>query len=56
MLKWIVIFLFLSIIAGLFGFVVIVGVAASIAKLLFYVFLALLVVSMLMHVLKGNNP
>lgn len=56
MLGWSITFLILAIIAGLLGFVVVAGAAASIAKVLFYVFLILLIVSALARALKGRTP
>ncbi|MEO5712418.1 MAG: DUF1328 domain-containing protein [Luteolibacter sp.] len=56
MLGWSITFLLLAIVAGLLGFVVVAGAAASIAKVLFFVFLILLVVSALSRALKGRTP
>lgn len=56
MLGWSITFLLLAIVAGLLGFVVVAGAAASIAKVLFYVFLILLIVSALSRALKGGTP
>lgn len=47
MLSWSVTFLVLALIAGLFGFTAVAGTATSIAKVLFFLFLVALVVSML---------
>ena len=47
MLGWVFAFLLLAIIAGVLGFGGIAAGAASIAKLLFFVFLALVVISLL---------
>lgn len=47
MLTYAVIFLLVAIVAGILGFGVIAGTAASIAKVLFVVFLALFIVSLL---------
>ena len=46
MLKWSLTFLAVAIIAAVFGFTSIAGAAIDIAKVLFYVFLALFVVSL----------
>ncbi len=48
MLSWALTFLVVAIIAGVLGFGVIAGTAASIAKVLFFVFLVLFVVGLLM--------
>lgn len=44
LLKWALIFLVISLIAGLFGFTNIASGSAEIAKLLFFIFLAICVV------------
>jgi uncharacterized membrane protein YtjA (UPF0391 family) len=48
MLRWALIFLVVAIVAGIFGFAGIMIAAAGIAKLLFYLFLVLFLVSLLM--------
>ena len=45
MLRWAVIFLVVAIVAGVFGFAGIMVAAAGIAKILFFVFLVLWLVS-----------
>jgi uncharacterized membrane protein YtjA (UPF0391 family) len=52
MLSWALIFLVVAILAGVLGFGAVAGTAASIAQLLFFVFLVLFVVSLLM----GRRP
>jgi len=47
MLSYAVTFLIIALIAGVLGFGVIAGTAASIAKVLFFLFLVLFVVSLL---------
>lgn len=47
MLNYAVIFLLVSLIAGILGFGVIAGTAASIAKILFVIFLMLFIASLL---------
>lgn len=47
MLMWAAIFLIIAIIAGLFGFRQIAGAAAGIAKVLFFIFLVLFVISLI---------
>ncbi len=56
MLGWSITFLVLALVAGLLGFVVVAGAAASIAKVLFYIFLVLLVISAFARALKGRTP
>ena len=47
MLRWVVVFIVLALIAGFFGFTGISSSAASIAKVLFFIFLILLVLSLI---------
>lgn len=56
MLSWSLTFLVIALIAGLLGFSVLAGTAAGIAKILFFVFLILLVISALSRALRGNTP
>ena len=56
MLRWALTFLLVAIVAGIFGFTDIAGASANIARMLFYIFLVLLVASAVMHVLRGNAP
>ena len=46
MLSWALTFLVLAVIAGLLGFTTVAGVSITAAKVLFFVFLILLVVSL----------
>jgi uncharacterized membrane protein YtjA (UPF0391 family) len=55
MLRWTLIFLIVSIIAAVFGFTEIAGGAASIAKVLFFLFLVLFVVSLLLGLVGGKG-
>lgn len=48
MLRWSILFLIVALLAGLFGFVEIYGPAMMIAKVLFFIFLVLFVISLLM--------
>lgn len=54
MLRWAVLFLVIALIAGLFGFWPVAGIAWDGAKILFVVFLILAVVSMVMG--RWNGP
>lgn len=56
MLQWAFIFLVLAIIAGAFGFGGVAGTSMAMAKILFLVFLALFIISAVMHVIKGKKP
>jgi uncharacterized membrane protein YtjA (UPF0391 family) len=47
MLYWAVVFLVIAIIAALFGFGVIASAAAGIAKILFFIFLVVFVISLI---------
>jgi len=56
MLYWTLIFLVVALIAAAFGFTGIAAGSASIAKILFAVFLVLFVVSLLFQFLRGGPP
>jgi uncharacterized membrane protein YtjA (UPF0391 family) len=47
MLKWAITFLVLALIAGLFGFGLIANLTFGIAKVLFYIFIAAFVISLI---------
>lgn len=55
MLGWAIIFGVLAMAAAYLGFGMLAGVAASIAKVLFLVFLVLLVVSFVVRALRGRS-
>lgn len=48
MLRWSLLFLILALVAGLFGFFDIAGGAMFVARVLFFVFLVLFVISLLL--------
>ncbi len=50
MLYWALMFLIVAIVAGLLGFGAVAFAAAGIAKLLFFLFLILFLISLVMHV------
>ena len=56
MLNWILIFLVLALIAGVLGFTSIAGDDAGIARILFFAFLILLVVSAAGSALRDKSP
>jgi uncharacterized membrane protein YtjA (UPF0391 family) len=56
MLRWALIFLVLALVAGLLGFGGIAGAASEIARVLLYIFVALLIVSLVMHLVRGRGP
>lgn len=55
MLSWALVFLVVALIAGVLGFTSIAGAAVGIAKILFFVFLVLFVVSAIMHMARGRR-
>ena len=55
MLSWALTFLVVALIAGLLGFTSIAGTAMGVAKILFFVFLVLFVVSLVMHLIRGRR-
>jgi uncharacterized membrane protein YtjA (UPF0391 family) len=52
MLRWALLCLVVAMVAGIFGFAGVMVAAAGVAKLLFYVFLVLFVVSLAMSVVS----
>lgn len=52
MVRWIIIFLVIAIIAAIFGFGGIAEGATDIAMIIFYIFLALLIISVIMSFLR----
>lgn len=56
MLYWTVIFLLVALVAALFGFGGVATGAASIAKMLFVLFLVLALVSGIVHLARGGEP
>jgi uncharacterized membrane protein YtjA (UPF0391 family) len=52
MLRWAVVFFVVALIAAVFGFLGIAAAAVSIAKILFFVFLALLLASLVAGLLR----
>ncbi|PZR34666.1 DUF1328 domain-containing protein [Caulobacter segnis] len=55
MLNWAVTFLVIALIAALLGFTSVAGAAIGIAKILFYVFLILFLVSLVSHLFRGRR-
>ena len=56
MLSWALLFFLLAIVAGLFGFTRIAGAMAGIAQILFYIFLVLLLISLVARAVRGRPP
>jgi uncharacterized membrane protein YtjA (UPF0391 family) len=55
MLHWALVFLVLGLIAALFGFTGIAGASIGIAKILFFVFLAMFAIILLMGGFRGRG-
>lgn len=55
MLGWALTFLVVALIAGVLGFTTIAGASIAIAKLVFFVFLVLFVVSLVMNFVRGRG-
>lgn len=55
MLGWALTFLVVALIAGVLGFTTIAGTAIGVAKILFYVFMVLFLVSLVMNFLRGRS-
>jgi uncharacterized membrane protein YtjA (UPF0391 family) len=56
MLRWTLIFLVVALIAALLGFGNLAGDASEIARILFFVFLVLILVGLLYSLLTGRKP
>lgn len=56
MLGWAIAFFVLAIIAAAFGFGGIAGASAGIAQILFFIFLALLVITFIARAVRGRSP
>ena len=56
MLRWALIFFVVAIVAAVFGFGGIAAGAVDIAKILFFLFLILFVVSLVMGLVRGKGP
>jgi uncharacterized membrane protein YtjA (UPF0391 family) len=55
MLGWTLVFAILALVAGAMGFFALAGFAASVAKLLFFVFLVVLAISYPMRAIRGGS-
>ncbi len=56
MLRWALVFFIVAIIAAVFGFGGIAVGAAEIARLLFYLFLVIFVISLILGLIRGGHP
>ncbi len=55
MLTWVLTFLIVAVVAGLLGFTGIFVAAVGIAKILFYIFLILFVITLIIHLARGRG-
>ena len=55
MLGWALTFLVVALIAGVLGFTTIAGTAIGVAKILFFIFLVLFLVSLVMNMMRGRK-
>ena len=55
MLKWALIFFLIALVAGALGFTTIAGASIAIAKILFFIFLAIVVVLVLAAIFIGKK-
>ena len=53
MLAWTIIFFIVAVVAGLFGFGLIAGLSYTIAKVLFFIFLVLFIISLISRAASG---
>jgi uncharacterized membrane protein YtjA (UPF0391 family) len=56
MLGWIITFLVIALIAAALGFGGIAGTAVGLAKIVFYIFLVLFVISLVYSLVTGRRP
>ena len=56
MLQLAIVFFIIALVAALFGFGGIAAAAVGIAKVIFFVFLFLFVISLVFHVARGRRP
>jgi uncharacterized membrane protein YtjA (UPF0391 family) len=55
MLRWALIFLAVALVTAMLGFTSVAGASIGIAKILFYVFVTLFLVSLAMQVFRGRS-
>ena len=55
MIRWAILFALISVVAGIFGFTGIAADSASVARILFYIALAVFVVLLLLGVVVGKK-
>lgn len=56
MLGWVITFLIIALIAAALGFGGLAGTAVGLAKLVFYIFLVLFVISLVYSLVTGRRP
>lgn len=56
MLNWALVFLVIAIVAAIFGFGSIAGTAASVAVILFWIFIAVFLIALIVGLLRGRGP
>ena len=56
MLQWALGFLIIALVAAVFGFGGIAGTAVDIAKILFFVFIILFLISAVLGLVRGRSP
>lgn len=56
MLGWAIFFLLIAIVAAVLGFGGIAAFAVDIAQILFFVFIALFVLTLIVHLVRGRSP
>ena len=56
MLHLVITFLILSVVAGYFGFYAVEGMSMDIAKILFFIFLVLFILSLVSSIFRGKRP
>jgi uncharacterized membrane protein YtjA (UPF0391 family) len=55
LLGWALAFLVLAIIAAVFGFAILAAASAWIAKILFFIFIVVFVISLIAHLFRGRR-
>lgn len=56
MLRWVVIFLLVAIVASVFGFFGVASAAVGIAKLIFFIAVVGFVISLVLHLMNQRRP
>jgi uncharacterized membrane protein YtjA (UPF0391 family) len=56
MLGWVITFLIIALIAGVLGFTGIFAASVEIAKILFFIFIVLFVLSLIYYLVTGRRP